>query len=97
MMYSLRFTNEQWELNAYLTMSTTQFLHESLKNIRTNLYLFGLVAPWIFVIQLYGITAAYLHILFPTIIALTINNFALHWNLRLAILLRRIKGSGLIY
>ena len=91
-MYCLRITVEEWELNAYLTMSTTQFLHENLKHIRTN-YLLPRVAAGLFAIQLYGITAAYLHILFPTIIALTINNFALHWNLRLAVLLRKIKGK----
>ena len=92
LMYVERYTVVEWELNAYLTMSTTQFLHPSLQHIRTNLDLFPQVAPILFVIHLYILIAAYIHIFLPTIFAFAINNFALHWNLRLPILLGKIKG-----
>jgi hypothetical protein len=97
-MFIEQYTVAEMEANGYLTITTLRFLRAfpSLSNfhyLRTNLNLFPICAPFLFVVQLYVIIASSFHTILPTVTAYYIYNIAAHWNFRLALILGKIRGK----
>jgi len=82
-----RYTALEAELNGYLTMSTTRFF---IPYIRTNLDLFSIVSPFIFILELYAVYAGAMSYTLPSILSLGISNIGHHWNFRVGLILGRL-------